>query len=102
MGALGEKFLRDGRVSRARPLFVPPGEKSKSLGMVEEVAAELLEQGADRRALLVAFGGGVVGDLGGFIASAYMRGIDCVQVPTTVLAQVDSSIGGKRRSTCAP
>jgi 3-dehydroquinate synthase len=91
----GEKFVCDGGVSRARPLFVPPGEKSKSLGTVEKVAAELLEQGADRHALLVALGGGVVGDLGGFVASTYMRGIDCVQAPTTVLAQVDSSIGGK-------
>jgi 3-dehydroquinate synthase len=91
----GKKFLREASVKSARPLFVPPGENSKSMMMVERVGAELLEKGADRRSLLVAFGGGVVGDLGGFVASIYMRGIDCVQVPTTVLAQVDSSIGGK-------
>jgi 3-dehydroquinate synthase len=91
----GKKLLREGGVKSARPLFVPPGENSKSVMMVEEVGAELLEKGADRRSLLVVFGGGVVGDLGGFVASTYMRGIDCVQVPTTVLAQVDSSIGGK-------
>ncbi|MGD0457544.1 MAG: 3-dehydroquinate synthase [Terriglobia bacterium] len=91
----GEKLLREGGVKSAQPLFVPPGENSKSVKMVEEVGAELLKKGADRRSLLVAFGGGVVGDLGGFVASTYMRGIDCLQVPTTVLAQVDSSIGGK-------
>jgi 3-dehydroquinate synthase len=91
----GKKLLHEGGVKDGRPLFIPPGENSKSLMMVEKVGAELLEKGADRRSLLVAFGGGVVGDLGGFVASTYMRGIDYVQVPTTVLAQVDSSIGGK-------
>jgi 3-dehydroquinate synthase len=91
----GKRLLREGGVKSARPLFVPPGENSKSIMMVEKVGAELLEKRADRRSLLLAFGGGVVGDLGGFVASTYMRGIDWVQVPTTVLAQVDSSIGGK-------
>jgi 3-dehydroquinate synthase len=91
----GKKLLREGGLKRAQPLFVPPGENSKSMRMVEKVGAELLGKKADRRSLLVAFGGGVVGDLGGFVASIYMRGIDCVQVPTTVLAQVDSAIGGK-------
>jgi 3-dehydroquinate synthase len=91
----GKRLLREGGVKSAQPLFVPPGENSKSIMMVERVGTELLEKKADRRSLLVAFGGGVVGDLGGFVASTYMRGIDYVQVPTTVLAQVDSSIGGK-------
>lgn len=91
----GKKLAREGALRSARPLFVPSGENSKSIRMMEKVAAELLSRGADRRSLLVAFGGGVVGDLGGFVASTYMRGIDCVQVPTTVLAQVDSSMGGK-------
>jgi 3-dehydroquinate synthase len=76
-------------------LFVPAGETSKSLKMVERVAGELLKRGADRQSLLMAMGGGVIGDLGGFVASTYMRGIDYLNVPTTLLAQVDSAIGGK-------
>lgn len=91
----GKKLLRDSGLNGARPLFIPPGENSKSIMMVEKVGAEMLRNRADRRSLLVIFGGGVAGDLGGFVASTYMRGIDCIQVPTTVLAQVDSSIGGK-------
>ena len=91
----GRKFSRDSGWQKVRPIFVPSGENSKSLAMAGHVASELLERGADRKSLLVAFGGGVVGDLGGFVASTYMRGIDYVQAPTTVLAQVDSSIGGK-------
>jgi len=91
----GKRFLRETGLKRAQPLFIPSGESSKSVRMVERVGAELLAHRADRRSLLVAFGGGVVGDLGGFVASTYMRGIDYVQAPTTVLAQVDSAIGGK-------
>jgi 3-dehydroquinate synthase len=91
----GKSFVRAGELRRARPVFVPSGETSKSLQWVERVAGQLLQYGADRQSLLLAFGGGVVGDLGGFVASTYMRGIDCVQVPTTVVAQVDSAIGGK-------
>jgi 3-dehydroquinate synthase len=91
----GKKFARDAGWSRVRPILVPSGEKSKSLTIVGHVASDLLERGADRRSLLVALGGGVVGDLGGFVASTYMRGIDYVQAPTTVLAQVDSALGGK-------
>ena len=88
-------LVRDAGLTNARPLFIPPGEESKSLRMLERLAGELSKGGADRRSLLLAFGGGVVGDLGGFLASTYMRGIDYVQVPTTVVAQVDSAVGGK-------
>ena len=91
----GKRLGRESRLGKARTIFVPPGEGSKSLKMAERVAARLLELGADRQSLLVVFGGGVIGDLGGFVASTYMRGIDCVQVPTTVVAQVDSAVGGK-------
>jgi len=91
----GKMFLRDSGLKNARTLFVPAGENSKSLKMVGHVAARLLESGADRRALLIALGGGVVGDLGGFVASTYMRGIDFIQAPTTIVGQVDSAIGGK-------
>lgn len=90
----GKTFLKEAGLE-AEPLFVPPGEASKSLGALERLAGALLKRGADRGSLLVLFGGGVIGDLGGFLASVYMRGVDCVHVPTTVLAQVDSSIGGK-------
>lgn len=93
----GKKFVRDAGSAGARPILVPSGESSKSLAMAGRIAFELLEHGADRRSLLVALGGGVVGDLGGFVASTYMRGIDYVQAPTTVLAQVDSALGKNGR-----
>jgi len=91
----GRKFLRESGLRHLRTIFVPAGETSKSVRMAERVAGALLAGAADRRSLLVAFGGGVIGDLGGFVASTYMRGIDYVQAPTTVVAQVDSAIGGK-------
>jgi 3-dehydroquinate synthase len=74
---------------------VPPGEASKSLERLGECLSWLARSGADRQSTLVAFGGGVVGDLAGFAAAAYMRGIRLVQMPTSLLAQVDSSVGGK-------
>ncbi len=74
---------------------MPDGERHKRLATLERLAERLVELRADRSAVLVALGGGVVGDVTGFLASIYMRGIDVVQVPTTVLAQVDASIGGK-------
>ena len=74
---------------------VPAGEASKSFAELERVLDRLLEAGLDRKDLVIALGGGVVGDLAGLAAALFMRGIDFVQVPTTLLAQVDSSVGGK-------
>jgi 3-dehydroquinate synthase len=74
---------------------VPPGEGSKSFAMLERVCDALLAARIERGDLVVALGGGVVGDLAGFAAAVLRRGVDCVQVPTTLLAQVDSSVGGK-------
>src|SRR5260370_524249 len=91
----GETFAQESGVRGAKAIFVPPGEGSKTLPRLQQVASQLLERGADRHSLLIVFGGGVVGDLGGFAASTYMRGIDYIQVPTTVVAQVDSAVGGK-------
>ncbi len=76
-------------------LFLPSGESHKRLASVESLAQQLATAGADRDSLLLAFGGGVLGDITGFLAAIYMRGVRYVQVPTTLLAQVDSSIGGK-------
>jgi 3-dehydroquinate synthase len=93
-GLWGESFLS----SFAEPpiaLFLPPGEKHKTLSSVEGLLREMAQAGGDRSSLLIAFGGGIVGDVGGFAASIFMRGIPYVQVPTTFLAQVDSSVGGK-------
>lgn len=74
---------------------VPAGERSKSFGELARLIDELVEAGLDRRSLVIALGGGVVGDLAGFAAASLYRGVACVQVPTTLLAMVDASIGGK-------
>jgi 3-dehydroquinate synthase len=76
-------------------LEMADGERSKRLATLEKLAEKLVKQGADRGVTLIALGGGVVGDVTGFLASIYMRGVDVIQVPTTVLAQVDAAIGGK-------
>ena len=85
---------------RAHGLFagavvLPPGEATKSFAHLAELCERLLEMGLERRDLLIALGGGVVGDVAGFAASILRRGIRCVQLPTSLLAQVDASIGGK-------
>jgi 3-dehydroquinate synthase len=79
----------------ATPIVVPPGEPSKSWEGLADVADRLLALELDRGDVIIAFGGGVVGDLAGFAAAIYKRGIDFIQIPTTLLAQVDSSVGGK-------
>src|SRR5215469_6275717 len=79
----------------ARLIEMPEGERQKRLATVDALAERLVALGADRDAVLVAFGGGVTGDVVGLLASLFMRGVDVVQIPTTVLAQVDASIGGK-------
>jgi len=76
-------------------LTVPNGERAKNWPVVQRLARELLEGGAHRDSLLLALGGGVVGDLTGFLASIFMRGLPFIQVPTTLLAMVDAAIGGK-------
>src|ERR1051326_6641863 len=76
-------------------ITVPAGETAKSLKVVASCYDQLAEQRLERKSFVVALGGGVVGDLAGFLAATFLRGIDFVQVPTTLLAQVDGSVGGK-------
>jgi len=83
----------DGQVSRL--LVLPAGEQTKNIGQLEHVYAALGEAGIGRDGCIYAFGGGVIGDLAGFAAATWLRGIDFYQVPTTLLAMVDSSVGGK-------
>lgn len=75
--------------------ILKPGEASKSFIQYQDLACQLLEAGVERKDTVLAFGGGVIGDLTGFVAASVLRGIDFVQIPTTLLAQVDSSVGGK-------
>ncbi|MGA0849342.1 MAG: 3-dehydroquinate synthase family protein, partial [Chthoniobacterales bacterium] len=81
--------------NKAVLLTVPAGEKSKCLTTAEDLCDRMIAAGLDRSSFVVALGGGVVGDLAGFVAAIYHRGIPFVQIPTTIVAQVDSSIGGK-------
>jgi 3-dehydroquinate synthase len=93
----GTRVLRSLQAAGFAPalLTVPDGERFKSLKWVAAILDELVRRRAERTSWLIALGGGVIGDLAGFAASSYMRGIPFVQVPTTLVAQVDSSIGGK-------
>ena len=79
----------------AKPIILPPGEATKSFAGLERLCGELLDMGIDRGGLIIALGGGVIGDLTGFAAGVLKRGVAFAQVPTTLLAQVDSSVGGK-------
>ncbi len=76
-------------------LFLPGGEDRKRLAPVEVLADEMVQRGADRSSLVIAFGGGIVNDMAGFLAAIFMRGIPVIQIPTTLLGQVDAAIGGK-------
>ncbi|MEA3291413.1 MAG: 3-dehydroquinate synthase, partial [Pseudomonadota bacterium] len=76
-------------------VVLPDGEQYKTLRTVNEIITRMLEVPCDRRTTVIALGGGVVGDIGGFVAACYQRGVPFIQVPTTLLAQVDSSVGGK-------
>jgi 3-dehydroquinate synthase len=89
-----ERSLREAGI-RPHRIVVPDGDATKNLRQVGKLYDALLALGADRSTVVVALGGGVVGDLAGFVASSYLRGVPFVQVPTTVLAMVDSSVGGK-------
>ncbi|MEK7728436.1 MAG: 3-dehydroquinate synthase family protein, partial [candidate division KSB1 bacterium] len=79
----------------ATKIIVPPGERQKSLARYNRIVAEMLKRKYGRDTTVIALGGGVIGDLAGFVAATYMRGLDFIQIPTTLLAQVDASIGGK-------
>lgn len=98
---VGKHYLNDlkealsNKYNQVITYTIPNGENSKTLANIEKLYRELIENHFDRKDLLIALGGGVVGDMTGFGAATYLRGIDFVQVPTTLLSQVDSSIGGK-------
>ncbi len=88
------KFLKSKKIS-VEMISFDAGEKSKNLKTVEELAEKMIEKKFDRRDAIIVLGGGVAGDIGGFLASIYCRGIPYIQIPTTLLAMVDSAIGGK-------
>ena len=90
-----ETLLKNINATELHVVTIPDGEKYKTLETVENILNECFEHKLDRKSLLIAFGGGVIGDMTGFTASLYQRGIDFIQVPTTLLSQVDASVGGK-------
>jgi 3-dehydroquinate synthase len=76
-------------------IILPPGEKAKDINHLTKIWKEMVDSGLDRNSIVINLGGGVIGDIGGFAASTYMRGIDFINIPTTILSQVDESVGGK-------
>jgi len=76
-------------------ICLPPGEDKKRLAHVEDAAEEMVRRGGDRSSVVIAFGGGIINDMAGFLAAIFMRGVPVIQIPTTLLAQVDAAIGGK-------
>jgi len=90
-----EHLLNKITAKRCHVVTVPDGESYKTLQTVEDILNACFEHKLDRKSLLIAFGGGVIGDMTGFTASLYQRGIDFIQIPTTLLSQVDASVGGK-------
>lgn len=90
-----ENFINSINVKMIYEYIVPAGEDSKSLSIYEDIIKYCTKINLSRKSLIIALGGGVIGDLAGFVASTYMRGIDVCQIPTSLLAQVDSSVGGK-------
>ncbi len=94
--AVGRRVQRGLRLAKGNPIhLIDDSESAKNLHTVETLSRALVKSGADRKSLMLAVGGGVVGDVAGFAAATYLRGVALVQVPTTLVAQVDSSIGGK-------
>lgn len=91
----GQPLTRVFGAAARRAILFDDGESRKNLATVESIARGLIRSGADRRATIVAVGGGVVGDVAGFAAATYLRGVRLVQIPTTLVAQVDSAVGGK-------
>ncbi len=89
-----EEVLKKTNIA-TQAIVTKAGEQTKSFASLQKICEEILAKGIDRKSLIIAFGGGVIGDLSGFVASILLRGIDFVQVPTTLLAAVDSSVGGK-------
>uniref|UniRef100_UPI0040568679 3-dehydroquinate synthase n=1 Tax=Acetatifactor sp. TaxID=1872090 RepID=UPI0040568679 len=87
--------LLSGNCVKVVKYVFPAGEENKNLDTIKEIYKFLIEEGLDRKDMLIALGGGVVGDMTGYAAATYLRGIDFIQIPTTLLAQADSSIGGK-------
>ena len=90
-----ETLLKNLTATELHVVTIPDGEQYKTLATVETILNECFEHKLDRKSLLIAFGGGVIGDMTGFTASLYQRGIDFIQIPTTLLSQVDASVGGK-------